>query len=126
MESRYAGGRFQLPVHVPAPAESQTCVHVCTVRLRECCCKSLSHSVTETKLRRSPSRAPALCLHSSGCLSLPENGLPRPARAVVPVLQWSHGGWGQANPSFTLPPESLLSLNDFFFFPNSPHQIRRK
>lgn len=34
---------------------------------------------------------------------------------VVLVLQWSDGLVEQANPSFTFLPETLLSLNDFFF-----------
>lgn len=42
--------------------------------LRERRCKSVSHSVTKTKLRHSPNRGSALCLCSSRYLSLPENG----------------------------------------------------
>lgn len=42
--------------------------------LRERRCKSVSHTVTKTKLRHSPNRGSALCLCSSRYLSLPENG----------------------------------------------------
>lgn len=64
--------RFDSHMHWERRREGKTLT--VGTHLRERRCKSVSHTVTKTKLRHSPNRGSTLCLCSSRYLSLPENG----------------------------------------------------